>query len=936
MKSLFITLLFSFTAFFAFAQKGTIQGQVIDTLSNEAVIGANVYLEGTTTGTITDIDGKFNFSAPVGTYTLVISLVSYKTKKISGVEVKAGQVLTINTTLAEDLQQLGEITVVGVRETQTEIALISEIKGAQVVVSGVSAEQISKSVDRDAAQVVRRIPGITLSGNGNAFVNIRGLSERYNPVMLHNAFAPSMEDDVRAFSFDIVPSNQLDRMLVFKSPSAENPGEFAGGVVKIFTKSIPAENSLSVSYRTQYRNGTTFQDFFERERGGMYWTGFNDGRLALPDNFPSDLRKVRSLDELTQAGRMLSNNWLPVQRNAPLDQALNISFAKKYETKGGKQIGNITSISYSNAFTTFNIERSDFNTFDLSSNRKSTIYTFNDLQYTQNTRFGVLHNWAIRLNKRNTIEWKNLFNQNSQGQYVSRSGFNFENGFQPENASFEQNYRGIFTTQVTGKHEFGDNENSNLDWVAGFNHAYSDRPDYKRYRIDVDPITGQRSILVPIGAAAAEFLGRFYSSMRESSATAAANYSRAFGEDKKLTLKTGFFTEIKDRTFKARNIGYVRANSAEFDKSLLEGSINDLFKTENINNTTGLRIDEQSNPSDSYSAQNRLIAGYLSSTYKPSEKFTLITGVRVENNLQELQSRTITNQKVRVQNPVTNVLPSASLTYNFNPTMLFRAAYGMTVNRPEFRELAPFGFYDFNFNFTNKGNPNLKNASIHNADLRWEFYPTPSEQITFGVFYKKFINPIEVFFVPGAGSGGAKTFTYENAQSATTMGIELELKKSFEGMTGSSFIDKFNMTFNTALMSSRVDLGAKGIGQSNNRPLQGQAPYIVNGGLHYEDTDKGIQVSAMYNVIGRRILFVGYEGYPDIYVMPRHVLDLSVTKTFFEKLQVRVGISDIMNNSNLLLQDGNQDGKFDRLNDQVIQSFKPGVLYSVGVNYKFY
>jgi TonB-dependent receptor len=424
--------------------------------------------------------------------------------------------------------------------------------------------------------------------------------------------------------------------------------------------------------------------------------------------------------------------------------------------------------------------------------------------------------------------------------------------------------------------------------------------------------------------------------MRENSMTAAANFQKNIGKNNKLTLKGGFFAEMKDRSFDARNIGYVRANSAEFDNSLLGGSIENLFQPENINSSTGLRIDEQSNPSDNYKAQNRLIAAYGMATFKPSEKFTLIAGVRMENNLQELQSRTISNVKVKVQNPATQVLPSASLTYNFNATMLLRTAYGMTLNRPEFRELAPFGFYDFNYNFTNKGNPKLQNALIHNADVRWEYYPTPTEQVSVGVFYKKFINPIEVFFVPGAGSGGAKTFTYENAESATSMGIEIEAKKSLEGMTGSSFIDKFNFTFNTALIASTVDLGAKSVGQNNNRPMQGQAPYIVNGGLHYEDFDKGIQVSAMYNVIGRRILFVGYEGYPDIYVMPRQVLDLNVTKTFFEKLQVRLGISDILNMSNLLLQDGNQDGKFDRNKDQIIQSFNPGVLYSVGVNYKFY
>ena len=71
-------------------------------------------------------------------------------------------------------------------------------------------------------------------------------------------------------------------------------------------------------------------------------------------------------------------------------------------------------------------------------------------------------------------------------------------------------------------------------------------------------------------------------------------------------------------------------------------------------------------------------------------------------------------------------------------------AYGQTLNRPEFREIAPFSFYDFVNNRNITGNPNLKNAQVQNADFRYEFYPTPAEVLSIAAFYKKFTNPIEV------------------------------------------------------------------------------------------------------------------------------------------------------------------------------------------------
>ena len=282
---LILFLLISMSAFGQ--QTGVIRGTIKDVKSNEDIIGATVLIQGSTKGAATDVNGFFTFGKlAVGTYSLKISFVGYQSKIYENVKVEADQVTDLKLAIAEESSTLAEVKVVAQRLTNTEVSVISEIKAAQLVVSGISSAQITKTLDRTAAEVVRRVPGVTIFGE--RFINIRGLNERYNTVQLNNAFAPSMETDVRSFSFDIIPAGQIDRILVFKSPSAEIPGEFAGGVVKIFTKSIPESNFLTIDVSSSYRDGTTGKDFFATKNSVNAWTGFDQGYFNLPKSFPTN------------------------------------------------------------------------------------------------------------------------------------------------------------------------------------------------------------------------------------------------------------------------------------------------------------------------------------------------------------------------------------------------------------------------------------------------------------------------------------------------------------------------------------------------------------------------------------------------------------------------------------------------------------------------
>lgn len=915
---------------------GTISGFVKDQKTGKPMVGANVILRGTYLGAATNLDGSFTVhNVPDGTYTILCSYISYRPQELSDIRIETGKTIELVIDLEPHANTILGVSITARRVYNTEASVIGTLRRSNLVLSGISAEQITRSPDGDAAQVVKRVPGVTIVGS--RFVMIRGLSERYSAVMLHGVYAPSMEADVRSFSFDVVPSGMIDRILIYKSPSPELPGDFSGGVVKIYTKSIPESNSTQVGLSTTFRKGSTFSPFFSPERGSLSFTGFNDGFENLPAGFPSDIRKIdNDPEKVDYFGKTLRNNWVASQSSLMPDQSISFNMARRFMIKG-RQAGSINSISYSGSGRSNEVRRRDFNAYDKERDLQSVIYDAYDNIYRQNIRLGILSNWSLEINPKHSIDLKNLYNQISSSEYIHRTGKFYEFNYNANNHSFYQLYRGIYSGQLTGLHKF--TENATSDWILGYGYSYRDEPDYRRYRSDLDTVTGNSTLYVPFGTAQAYFLGRFFSEMTEHNFTAAYNHKQTIVSDKikmKPVVSSGVLFEYRMRDFIARNIGYVRSSIGQFDNDLLNVNIDSLFHHDNINQINGIRIDEQSNPSDSYDASNFLLAGYGNLMLPLTPKINFNIGLRVESNVQKLNSFTLTNDPVNVEQPIVSFLPSSNITYNFSQKMLMRFAYGKTVNRPEFRELAPFGFYDFNYNLVRKGSDSIQMATINNFDLRWEYYPTPSELVTVGLFYKRFNNPIENSFVPGGGTGGIKTFTFANANAAENWGVEVEVRHSFDGYTDSRHISNMSVILNAAFINSSVDLGAAGLGQGiDTRLMYGQSPYIVNAGLYYHDRKSAIQLSLLYNVIGRRIFIIGYDDYPDIYELPRNLLDMTITKTFRKTWEVKLGIGDILNNDYVLIQDANQDGIFDVNKDQVMQIFSPGTTLSLGLNYKF-
>lgn len=911
------------------AQTGSITGTLTDKINAETLIGATVTLEGTSLGAVTDFDGKYTIdNIKEGIYTIKISFVGYEPVTAPNIQVTTGKKTTFNYQLSSNAKDLKGAEVMATRITNTENAILADMRSSSQIVNGISSQQISKTQDRNTSEVIRRLPGVSIMED--RFIVIRGLSERYNTVLLNGAMAPSSESDKKAFSFDIIPSSMLERIMIYKTGAPELPGEFAGGIVKIYTKNIPDEDYISAGMSIGIRSNTTFKTFNRASLSKTDWLGMDNGSRDLPNEFPENVAGLTIADQVALA-KLLPNTWIAKEKSAPIDQRFNFAMAKKFKV-GKVLISNTTGINYSNTYEVREAENLNYNQFDIINNVSDTIYSFADHTSINKISVGVLSNFTFLFNPRNKIEFRNIYNQTGSNSTSIRTGSNIEEGNAVRNYAFRYTERQLYSGQLSGSHDFNQNR-TNVNWTAGYSKTHNNEPDYRRIRTFKSLVDNSTTYYTQVNSTASQAdAGRFYSTLDESAYMLSGNLEQELAqlsETRKLTLRVGFYTETKSRTFDARWLAYTKSRTDKFDNDLLLLPIDQIFSQNNFNDSTGFKITEGTNGTDSYTADNQLAAAYIGTTWPVNDKLTISGGVRFEANQLILESSDNNGKPLKIENPVNSLLPSVNVSYNVSEKSLLRIAYARTLNRPEFREIAPFAYYDFVFNNVLFGNPDLETPTINNFDLRWENYPSAGEMISFGVFYKSFTNPIEQYFKPGAGSGGTRNFIFKNAPSAYSTGLELEVRKSLEPIFKTGFMSMLSVGMNASYIYSRVQLGDEAVGQKKSRIMMGQSPYVINTGIFYTNAERNLQCNLQYNIIGQRLFVVGTEGTPDVYELPRNVIDFSISKTIAKNFEIKAGVQDILNQSVVLRQDSNEDGKITS-NDELIYSYKRGSYYTLG------
>lgn len=915
--SLLLILCFSINA--NAQNAGKIEGKVFDKKSNEPLIGVTIVLDGTSKGAVTDVEGRYTIPATAGTYKIVFQYMGYQKKEITDVVIKNGNIITLDAALEDASKSIKEVVVTGSSIKKESInSLITFQKNTNTVASVISAEAIKRSPDRNTSEVLKRLPGTSIQEG--KYLIVRGLADRYNQATVNGALLSSTEPDRKTFSFDLFPSSMVDNIIINKAATPDMPGEFAGGLVQVNTKDIPSNDFFNIQLGSGFNSQTIGKDFYTYKGGKWDWLGIDDGTRGLPKGFPGrkGFENIRDVNLRNEWAKKMPNSWGTYTKNAPLNTNLQMTGGINGKLFG-KSLGVVLALSYNKQNRITDFTRTFFNQTDA----KERTLDLKDTRYSEEVLWGALANISLKLNDNNKISLKNLYNVNGQDFTTLRTGRNFD--AQVDLRSHELAFKSTryLTSQLIGEHYLPSSK-LKLRWNANIANLFQYQPNQRRLTYENAGSSGdglyhaQLQTALPTQGSGSIFYATLDDNIYGFN-TDISRQIKMFGQQQ--TFKIGYFYQKKDRKFISRPLGIVGTNS---QLDILPAD--KIFAPENFR-PGGWALSELTDKDYEYSADGALHAGFLYLDNNFGSNLRAVWGVRYENYNQNLLGYQ-SNIPVTVKTQVGDFLPSVNLTYRLNEKSNLRLSGSQTVIRPEFRELSPFSYFDFDQNAAIQGNPKLERTKVTNIDVRYEIYPRAGEVISIGGFYKYFKNPIEM----GFNETGVNTisFSYLNFPKATSYGIEFEIRKRLDFTPA---LKNFTFFSNLAYIYNKVE-SAKDVNKADiSRPMQGQSPYVINAGLQY-DHKSGLNATFLFNQIGRRIFSVGDEDRRHIWEAPRAILDFQIAKKFAkEMIEVKLTAGDILNQVANYYQDRDTNKRYNADTDFLRFSRKPGTNYSISVGF---
>lgn len=883
---------------------------------------------------LSDQNGKFSFvKIDDGTYSISCSYSGHQTKIIEEIIVKDNEVVEISISLDVKTDDAVVVTAKRIKAAgETVASLLIAQKNSANVSDGITAQSIRRTPDRSSSDVIKRISGASIQDD--KFAVIRGLNDRYNAAFINGAPLPSTESDRKAFSFDIFPSAILDNLIIYKTATPDKSGEFAGGLIELTTKSSVTKNFTSISIGQGYNTLLTGESrYFSEAKGSTDRLGIDDGGRGIPKGFPStqEFNLLSNEQKLEKAKLFRNIEWgVKDELTGP-----NLSFqlAKGFNIlrQDKEFIGAVFSINYNRTHSLAAGERNQYNNPNPGGDAVLE-RSYNDSIYNDEIIWAALGNVSVKINNKNNISWKNNFSINTDNKLVKRmGGFDIPGdplSFLKETGRiYIQNQ--IYSSQLIGEHQIG-NKKTRLNWLAGYSDVAREIPNISRtVYIGTYPDVNSTVSSIPFGVSPFGATGSMFSTQsREDIKNIKADISQPYalwGESQNI-IKIGAGYQERERIFTSRNLGFTQYTGTLIENDLTFKNLpeDQIFLEQYLgilaNGKAGVSITDATLPNSNYDASSSVKHAYVMNDQRLLKKFRLIYGARVERFNQKLNTPKSLIE-VNIDSTVTDFLPSANLVYAATPLINVRLSYAETVNRPEFRELAPFLFYDFVSGFTLDGDTTLLRARIKNYDFRFEIFPGKAQLLSVSAFYKKFLNPIELV----RSDVFPSNLSYLNNGSAKVYGAEAEFRVLLSTLLGSSnsksFGSKLTITGNAALIKSSVvgKEGSRDFQGENDRPLQGQAPYILNGSIGYNDDQLGFSTTFSANRVGDRLVIAGSGFSANIYEQARTVFDFQIAKSFLEnKIEMKLNARDILAQKIISYYDFKKSASFKKATDDRI------------------
>ena len=849
--------------------------------------------------------------------------------------------------------------------------LLADRAKAAASTESFGAEQISKSGVSDAGAIINKVSGAAVVDG--KFPVIRGLNDRYITTTLNGGEIPSADPYRRSASLDIFPAQVIDKVVVAKTFTPDQPGTYTGGGINIVTKSFPEKPFANLSIGATYNSqATRNENFLTYSGGGRDWTGMDDGTRAIPKALASPNLVVPSVPANT--GRptnpdIYNQRFADANYIAELTRAMGeTEFAPRREAPGpnynfsaalgdtthllGRPFGVFAGLSY----------KRDFNFYE-NAVRRSYVRGINagdfivrsdyaDTQSRDTVNWAGMVNFGYRLHEDHEVGFNFLYNQNSENIARQQVGSNTDD----PGAIYHQNRlhfieRNLNTYQLKGTHRLPEVGQVKIDWLAGLAQTTQEEPDVRFFNYiqrGGDNETGGGNVPDPKNPT------RYFRDLNEDNRNLKLDVTVPFRQWSlnEGEFKLGLFDSFSKRSFVDREVYY--QGSAPFN-----GDPNAYLNAEDFgyvattNAVRNVLFDWRrfiQTRDSAYDGEFGVRAGYLmvdvplytsDATIKLAgqpvfNSLRFVGGARYETTDLSINSRSYLANSITGQSTNSSkleqadLLPGIGLIWALETNRSVRLSYSKTIARPSFRELAGYRSYDPTLDVLLDGNPLLQMTAIENFDFRWEHFPRPGELFSVSLFYKKLENAIERRFVTTDGD----IVSFANRASAKVYGVEFEVRKNLD------FLDRnlsyFSVGGNLSLIASETPLTAEEINQKTGvfgkgnfdtkRSLYDQSPYILNLDLSYDNPRLGTSASIVYNTAGPRIAVASLNT-ADIYEQPTPALDFILSQRIGRHASVKFIAKNLLNPI--------VDRTYGKDSDLLFSSFRKGMTFGLSLGYEF-
>lgn len=814
-----------------------LKGKIIDAKTGESIIGAAVYFkDNKAQGTVSGLDGSFRLASSAPSGTLVYTCIGYETREF----VVTSTSSELSLPLEERSRTLGEAVVYLHNPGRTESGARSIEKLSTNVMNVMSAKAIELSPDLTVAGALGRISGITMerssSGEGQ-YAILRGMDKRYNYTLVNGVKIPGPDNKNRFVPLDIFPAEMLDRLEVTKSLTADLEGDGIGGAVNMVMKDAPDRRHFTANASVGYNGQFLSRSFAQFSTSGIAKSSPNE---------------IHGTDYSVSMADFTTKNLAVKQATFVPDLTAGMSYGDRFFNK---RLGLMAAVSFQN-----NHRGKES---DMYYDRSNNTYGFvTRREYSeQQTRLGTHLKLDYALTENHRLAWYNgyMYFRNRQVRDLRAE--------QEETVRLRLNHQGIFSSMLSGTHEVADDA-FKINWRAVYSKADNRTPDNAQIQLTTAK-TGLQTVSVNPG-----MTRRWEHNSDEDLAgyaDMAYHVNTALG---RLNLKTGGMYRDKQRSSFYNE--YTFKPTTE-QRSLVRGR--DWMNFDEIM-WDAPRFGNLSDPIN-YDATEKIGAAYAMVKLE-SNLWHATIGLRAEHTDQGYTLKYPTNgARNKGHQRYWDFLPDAHIKYELHDNGNLRFSYARAINRPSFFEIVPYNI--INEDYKERGNPDLKHTVADNLDLRYEWFPQPSEQLMAGIFFKHIKDPIEY----GMATSGQDTYYMpENFGTAYNFGAEFDLTKYFNrfGIKANYTYTHSAITTNKTIETANPDPDAETTiitrTVKQTRPLFGQAAHVVNLSLLYKDVKRGWDAQLAFSYTGKRLIVVSrfldndswQDGYPQ--------LDASMEKKF--------------------------------------------------------